>query len=302
MHAAEANLRVLTWNVMGTGSPQGLADRADLIANVVDEQSPQVLLVQEAWGGLLETLAARCGLFVAAEASYLGDGRLCAVLCRRGTPVRSGAHTLALPGSQSGYDYLAVAAAVSLFGREWGLVSAHLPWGGRCEAARAAAVVSIDRWLEELLPYGAHPVVLGADMNAGPDSVSWRTLVGLDAPVRPPEADLLPATSPERPAGPPSQKPTSLAPGPFWVDVFATAGTGPGETTGPEVAPLAAQTAASFEGATFPQLEPPRRIDGVFARGWCHGRTGGPMSARVLGDATVLRCSDHLPVQAELIG
>jgi endonuclease/exonuclease/phosphatase family metal-dependent hydrolase len=269
-----STLQVLTWNVMGSRSAKDLAARGELIAAALGRVGADVVLLQEAWPELLETLEASCGLAVAASSAYQGGAHLCAVLAR--SELGGGeSFSLTLPGSELGREYGAVCAALRVDGRTWGAVSAHLPWGGRSEAARVAAVVAIGRRVDEMLSYGDGPVLLGADMNATPGSAAWRILTG-------------------------SEPPAQGGPGPFWVDAWAAVGAGDGFTTGPTIAPLAARTATAF-GSVRPELEPPRRIDAVFSRGWCYGRVGGPVSAEVVSDEAVRLCSDHLPVLARTL-
>jgi endonuclease/exonuclease/phosphatase family metal-dependent hydrolase len=269
-----AAVRTLTWNVMRHPGAPDHDDRAKSIVAVVKQLNLDVVMLQEAWDGLVGELVEHAGLLPAAQSRYGQQESVCAVLVGpEAQQVGQGAE-LSLPGSESGWGYTAAFATAVISGRTWGLASAHLPWGGRSEAARVAAVVALDRWIEKSLPYASAPVVLGADMNAQPHSLSWRTLTGLE------------------PAG-------DAGPGPYWVDTWAATspseGRAAGCTVGPAVAPLAAETAAMF-GSVRPDREPSRRIDGVFSRGWCYGRPGGPVSSLVVTGDMVRLCSDHLPV------
>lgn len=270
-------VRAASWNVMGTGDASSLRRRAGSVAETVSQLSCDVLLLQEAWEGALERIQEVAGLQLAAAAGYLDERRLCAVMCRSEIlppPDDARTLTLTLPGSQSGSDYLAVAAQVSVHGSVWGVASAHMPWGGLSERARIDAAVSLDSALGDVWSYGRVPVLLGADMNSLPSSSSWRTLCGLEA---------------------------HDARGAFWVDAFAEVGSGPGFTAGPAVAPLAAETASGFPGVLHADMEPSRRIDGLFSRGWCFGRAGGPVSASVVSSGLARASSDHLPLLAELL-
>lgn len=267
-------MRVMTWNVMGTGGREDRSRRLPAAVAAVDASGCDLLLLQEAWPEVVDAISARSGLQVAASSGYLDGVRVCAVMCRgsAATGRRDGFGQVMMPGSQSGAVYLAVGAEVRVGGRVWGAVSAHLPWGGRSEAARLAGVRAVDARAASLWS-GDVPVVLGADMNAVPEAASWRALTGLD----------------------PSDG------GCFWVDCFAAAGAGAGFTAGPGVAPLALMTAGRDVSVVRPDLDPDRRYDGIFARGWCHGRTGGPVGSFVHDVEAAREASDHLPVVADLI-
>lgn len=267
-------MTVLSWNVMSTGSPKEKERRGGHLLRVVEDSDADVLLLQEVWEGLAARIADSTGMSVAAEAFYGPDGTAsCAVLTAE--PLRprvSG--SLSLPGSEAGHDYTAASAEVDVDGRRWGLVSAHLPWGGRSEPARTSAVTELDRWVTSRLPDESFPVLLGADMNCTPQHSAWRILTGHQV-----------AESGE---------------GVLWADSWEACGEGEGCTTGPGVAPLSTATAKSV-GSSRPDLEPARRIDGVFCRGWCYGRRGGPVSAEVLRTRSAVHASDHLPLRVEVL-
>lgn len=282
-HVMDGSVRVMSWNVMGTGSASERDARLDALAEVVSASRCDVLLVQEAWPEALDAVSSSSGLRQVAMAGYLDGYRCCAILCRpdllpSGDDAASCAY-LELEGSQSGHGYLAVFASMVVGSERWGLVSAHMPWGGRSEAARVQAVVSVDRHAASLWPDMSCPVVMGADMNSVPSSASWRSLVGLDT-----------ASSSPSPGS-----------GVFWVDCFDVVGVGDGMTAGPSVAPLALATASSFPSSLRPDLEPARRYDGIFSRGWCHGRRGGPLRCRVFASSVARSASDHLPLVADLL-
>ncbi len=268
-------LTVVTWNVMGTEDPDEQERRGQEVGAVLERLRPDVVLLQEAWEGLAHRLAYRRGNGVAGEAPYADGRRFCVVLTPSGSARPGRTRHLLMPGSKLGIAYGAAITVAPIGGVPWCLISAHLPWGGRSEAARVEAVVHIDACAEEAAPYDAHPAVLGADMNATPDSASWRTLTGL--------------------------QPVEGGNGMLWVDTWASVNssrTDDGHTTGPAV-PLSSRTAARA-GSSRPELEPSRRIDGLFSRGWCYGRRGGPVAAEVVRSGAALRASDHLPVMARL--
>lgn len=274
------SVRILTLNL--DMNPARLADRLPAAAQMLTEQAPDVVLLQEiaqpAVGhSAAEELALLTGLPLVAAAWHAPMARGVngvAVLSRLPCV---GTAALDLPDPD--YAKRAIAAHLtSPSGRALLAVSAHLSWGGDREPARLRQAQLLDAWTADLTAGVTDTqtvTVLGGDFNATADSDTHRFLTGQHA------AD---------------------GAGAYWVDAWCSSGAGDGHTSTPSNEWVAAT--AALVGITRPDLLPARRIDHVLVRGWMHGRPGCPLRSHIAGDvpcgpAHVLP-SDHYALVTDL--
>lgn len=263
----------MTWNVWWRFGDPDARERA--ITQVLDDVRPDVVCLQECWvdrngDGTVGRLAARTGHGVANEPVWFDGAEVAfanGIMSR--WPVER-VLDAALPGSDGRPGHRRVLGAVveTPWGR-WPFVSTHLDHRFDASTTRLRQVQAVLGHVVDLRgdPDVDLPVVLGADLNAVPDSDEVRTLTG-------------------RRAGGPG--------GVVMSDVWEQVGRGDGATwrrAHPEVADSA---------------WPDRRLD-VIAVSWPRPKpTGNPVRAWLAGHAPVLVDgspvwpSDHAAVVAEL--
>jgi endonuclease/exonuclease/phosphatase family metal-dependent hydrolase len=189
-------IRVMTWNLWWRFGPW--EQRQAAIRDEIVHQQPDVLMLQEVWrsvdGSLAEWLAAECGYHGAetsaddaptphAERHAIGFHN--ALLSR--WPLEQ-ISTVALPGAddEPGHRRLLLADTATPWGR-WPLACTHLDYRFDQSAARQRQAVAV---LEAVAarrgdPDTDLPMLLGADLNAVPDSDEVRMLTGRSAvPIR----------------------------------------------------------------------------------------------------------------------
>jgi endonuclease/exonuclease/phosphatase family metal-dependent hydrolase len=265
-------LRVLTWNLWWRFGDWELRQHA--IVETIRSVDPDVLCLQEAWAetidgdGIANFLRDELGYCVASSTpigrSEIGFTN--AVLSR--WPNRL-LHDGALPRADGSLGHRrVVAAAVATPWGEWPVASTHLDHRFDDSAARRMQV----RHLTELAaswrgePTTDLPVIIGADLNAVPDSSEVRSLTG-----REPGVD-----------------------GIVWSDSWEQVGEGPGATWRREN-PHAADSAW-----------PNRRIDYVLVSWPRPKPVGNPVAAELVGmqpvdvDGTAVWASDHAGVVVDI--
>ncbi|MGH3736579.1 MAG: endonuclease/exonuclease/phosphatase family protein [Micromonosporaceae bacterium] len=157
-------LRLLTYNV------HGLRDDVAALARVVRAARPDVVYVQEAprrfrWRSRCAELAHRCGLFVAS-----GGGAALGNLLLVSLRVRvHQAWSLRYPFTPGRHLRGAAFARCSVAGRRFVIAGSHLSTDPDERPTQAAL-------LRAALAASADPVLLAADLNDTPGSLSWRTL------------------------------------------------------------------------------------------------------------------------------
>jgi endonuclease/exonuclease/phosphatase family metal-dependent hydrolase len=150
-------LRVMTYNV------RSLRDDGRVLASIVRDEAPDVLLVQEAprflrWRSKRAALARQCGLVVA-TADRLGG--LCIMTSLRVDVVR---HSLSLLPKHSGqHQRVVVAAVVDCGGLPWRVASTHLSTDAEERKSHLGALLAVLGDSRESVP-----LVLGGDINEAP--------------------------------------------------------------------------------------------------------------------------------------
>jgi endonuclease/exonuclease/phosphatase family metal-dependent hydrolase len=263
----ETTARVATWNVWGRYGPW--REREAVIAALLREAAPDVVVLVEAWEDGDDGQAARLGgalglphhvFHGSAFAAAAGGLSGIAVLSR--WPLgRTGERRLGGAGGQD--DGLAVYARADgprgplhVFGAGLGYKLGH---SGR----RQDQVRDLGAYVRETTGRDA-PVVVAGDFNADPDSDEIRMLTGRAAVA---------------------------APGVVFYDAWETAGDGTPGYTWSKANPW-----------TRPVLWPDRRIDYVFSAWPRAGGAGHPVRCELLGDgpAEGVVPSDHYGVLADL--
>ncbi len=182
-HDEPMSLRVMTWNLWWRfGSWER---RQEAIIRIIREIEPDVLCLQEAWAalngdGIARILADELGYHATSSAPIGRDdiGFTNAVLSRwENSPIDD----VALPGADGtpGHRRILAAAVDTPWGR-WPVASTHLDHRFDASAARErqarCLLDCIAQWRGE--PAIDLPVVVGADLNAVPDSDEARLLTG----------------------------------------------------------------------------------------------------------------------------
>jgi endonuclease/exonuclease/phosphatase family metal-dependent hydrolase len=153
----EATLRVMTYNV------RSLRDDVEVIASLVRDVAPDVLLVQEAprflrWRSKRAALARRCGLVVATTDRL---GGLC-IMTSLGVDVGSTSFSI-LPKHPKQHQRAVVAAVVEHAGASWRVASTHLSTDDQERIRHLGALTAV--LADQRQPA---PLVLGGDINEGP--------------------------------------------------------------------------------------------------------------------------------------
>lgn len=159
-------LRVMTYNV------RSLRDDVESLTTVVRECAPDVLLVQEAprflrWRSKRAALARRCGLVVATTDR---PGGLCIFTALRVDLV--GTSFTALSRSRGHHQRVVVGAALRRGDLQWRVASVHLSTDTDERRRHLPELTAALR-----LP-GAGPLVVGGDLNEGPDGPVLTALTG----------------------------------------------------------------------------------------------------------------------------
>jgi endonuclease/exonuclease/phosphatase family metal-dependent hydrolase len=168
--SSAAELRVMTYNV------RSLRDDVDAIAAVVSAHDPDVLLVQEAprflrWRSKRAALARRCGLVVATTDR---PGGLC-VMTHLRAELRATSFAL-LPKTPKRHQRAVVTATVAVRGAVWRVATLHLSTDAAERSAHLPALLTV---LEHpASASSAAPLVVGGDVNEGPDGMVFGDLAG----------------------------------------------------------------------------------------------------------------------------
>jgi endonuclease/exonuclease/phosphatase family metal-dependent hydrolase len=157
----------MTYNV------RSLRDDIDALAAVVQHHDPDVLLVQEAprflrWRSKRAALARRCGLVVATADR---PGGLC-VMTHLRVDLLSTTFAV-LPKTARLHQRAVVTATISTRGARWRVASIHLSTDA---AERREHLPSLLSALDAQA--GSVPLVVGGDINEGPDGVVFTELAG----------------------------------------------------------------------------------------------------------------------------
>ncbi len=188
--AAAPTIRVMTWNLWWRFGPW--QQRQAAIREEIIREQPDVVMLQEVWrsadASLGGWLAAECGYHCVDTSADTDDVRQHpeghavgfhnALLSR--WPLEHTA-TISLPGpdGRPGHRRLLLADAATEWG-PWPLACTHLDYRFDESASRQRQIVAV---LEAIAvrradPDTGLPVLLGADLNAVPDSDEVRTLTG----------------------------------------------------------------------------------------------------------------------------
>jgi endonuclease/exonuclease/phosphatase family metal-dependent hydrolase len=263
-------LRVMTWNLWWRFGPWEL--RRHAIVDIIRATEPDVLCLQEVWaetdGSMADILAGEFGYHAVGSASIGRSevGFTNAVLSKWPSSLLADEALPCVDGSP-GHRRVVAASVATPWGR-WPIASAHLDHRFDDSAAR-------QRQCGRLLDLAADwrgeptvdlPAIVGADLNAVPDSAEVRMLTG-------------------REAG---------AAGIVFSDAWEQVGDGPG-TTWSRTNPYTADTAW-----------PNRRIDYVLVSWPRPKPIGNPITARLVGtepvdvDGAAVWASDHAAVVVDI--
>ena len=181
-HDAGVTMRVLTWNLWWRFGPW--EERQPAIRDVLASQQPDVVCLQEVWAtetdSQLDRLTSALGMHGVAGDPVRHDGVAFgnAVLSR--WPITRLAD-VALPGhdGQPGHRRIVAAVVESPWGR-WPVASTHLDHRFDASATRQIQARRLLELAAEIRddPLRDLPLVVGADLNAVPDSDEVRMLTG----------------------------------------------------------------------------------------------------------------------------
>jgi endonuclease/exonuclease/phosphatase family metal-dependent hydrolase len=225
--------------------------RLNAMAEALGTLDADAVCLQEVWPGAAEVLAERlgfCGVSVVPP-----DPRSA---CGNAVISRSAMHDagwIQLPHLDELQQPRTAAQALvtSSTGRIWSVLSTHLAFGSTSERTRLDQAQALDEHVGPAKDGDPIPVLCG-DLNAIESSSTVRFLTGLEA----------------HPSSPVSTQ---------WIDAYAFAGEGPGETSSMENG--AGREQAQRWGVD-PSLVPDRRIDYVMVKGFRYGRVGCPVRCR----------------------
>jgi endonuclease/exonuclease/phosphatase family metal-dependent hydrolase len=273
-------LRVMTWNLWWQfGEHQR---REEAICQVIAEQNPDLLFLQEVWvrrdSHQCEILADRLGMqWVANDPVFWKDAAFANAIMSRWPITR--VMDQRLPGADGSLTHRRmVMAEVHTPWGPWPAVSTHLDHRFDASATRmaqlAAVLSAVDEHRAQAVGAGVAssigdllPTVIGADLNAVPDSDEMRAVTG---------------------------RAPSLVPGLVMSDVWEQVGHGPGVTWQKDN-PHAASSAW-----------PNRRIDYLLVA-WPRPKpVGNPVSAHLVADQAItvgkqkIWASDHAGLVADL--
>ncbi len=278
-HDSGVTMRVMTWNLWWRFGPW--EDRQPAIRAVLADQDPDVVFLQEAWAtdtaDQVDELAGALGLHAVRGEPVFHDGVAFgnAVLSR--WPVTPLAD-VTLPGHDGtpGHRRLVAGVIGSPWGR-WPVASTHLDHRFDAGATRQMQVRRLLELAVEMRgdPRRDLPLVLGADLNAVPDSDEVRMITGR----RPGVAGIV------------------------MSDVWEQVGDGPGQTWRRDN-PYTATSAWPGRRLDYLLVSWPRpKPVGNPVRAWLAGTepvsTAGP--AETSGGRTPVVPSDHAAVVADLI-
>ncbi|MFC4021964.1 endonuclease/exonuclease/phosphatase family protein [Micromonospora sp. GCM10011542] len=261
-------LRVMTWNVRTGGQDRGGPDRRDLLVEVITEQRPDVLLLQELRGfdraGVLDEFAARLGMRPYLAGSCFGQP--VAALVR--PPLR----TTAAGPVRRPWHHAAVRVVVASDAGPLTVLGAHLnPYSGAWRRIEAGWLAAAFRRAP------GHLALLGGDLNTlDPDTDHTARIDRLPLAYRRRHLRRDGRTADTRATA------RLLADG--LVDLYRAAG-GPDEGL---TAPTGHGGGGEFSGM---------RLDYLFGTPALAERV---RDCRVVRDGVVDRASDHYPVLAEL--
>lgn len=278
-----------TWNILG--DDLGRVNRLGLVSQEIvgsDFVSIQEVIIDEQNGiNTANTLSELSGLRVASCVSggvanlITGQTQGTAILTR--LEVEFGNLSISAPLQtvvEHSQEYVNYAAAVLRAPNDRLILvcSVHFPWGAHNESRRLEHALHIDLQMAEImktLPEGSISILSG-DFNCTPNSESIRFLKGETA-----------------------YKNSST----FWVDVWSETGEGQGFTFDPSMNNSNLNETAYRNGIMIPELMPRRRLDYIFVKGWVFGKSGSPLSSRLLGRKPNSKgdfASDHFGLRAEI--
>ncbi len=187
-------LRVMSFNLrtaFGDLGDNAWENRVDLAAQVIRDEAPQVIGVQEAWWFQLEDLVARLP-----EYAWVGISRaesdfdeFCAVMYRRDIFEVTDTATITLSdtpevfGSKfsdaQAYPRILTWARLRHLGddREWVAFNTHWDYIREDEIPQRSAALTA-RTMAQVA--GDTPAFLTGDFNTGPDGAAWRILTGAE--------------------------------------------------------------------------------------------------------------------------
>jgi endonuclease/exonuclease/phosphatase family metal-dependent hydrolase len=270
------SLRVMTWNLWWQFGEHRRREQA--IVQVIGEQDPDVVCLQEVWvrrtdDGLThqaELLADQLGLqWVANEPVFWNDAAFANAILSRWPITRIADHRLPGVDGTLTHRRMVMGEVQSPWG-PWPVVSTHLEHrfdGSATRRAQLAAVLSTVAQRRTEAGGDGLPTVLGADLNAVPDSDEVRAVTG---------------------------RAPSLVPGLVMSDVWEQVGDGSGVTWRRENPHVASSA------------WPDRRIDYLMVE-WPRPKpVGNPISAHLVADLAItvgeerIWASDHAGLVADL--
>lgn len=186
-------MRVMTWNLWWQfGSWQ---DRQPAIAQVIADEQPDVVFLQEVWSDGRESSAAavadRLGYHVAISDDPFADRRTAEpgfhnAIVTRWPLLDVASHPLPRADGTAGHRRVLSAAVVDTAGLRWPLISTHLDHRfdeSNLRQLQCQALLSVVDGIRAD-PDASPPVVIGGDFNATPESDEIRLLTGRrSAPV-----------------------------------------------------------------------------------------------------------------------
>lgn len=169
-----------------------------------------------------------------------------------------------------------IAGEIESKGQLFNVFSAHLAWGPFNGFTRLEQVSIVDKIsaIQEENKKGSVSLI-GGDLNTDPDSRPIRFLKGHDLGV-----DNFTST--------------------LWVDAYDIAGCEDNWTTADHAVNIYGKESAMKNGVIETSLIPRRRIDYIFSRGWCYGKTGCPVDFGYLEHPKGVVLSDHNGIYSKL--
>lgn len=168
-------------------------------------------------------------------------------------------------------------AAIEFNGRKVHIFNVHLTWGSDSEPLRMHQAEIITGWAQAIRLKDPEAIILlGGDLNAQPQSSTFRYLTG--------------------------QQSGDHGLGTLWVDAWSMWGTDSNLITSDPETYWGGKTGARKSGLYNLELVPKRRIDYLLAYDWVYGKEGSPMSFQRFADELTgdeREISDHFGIMSD---